>query len=86
MFDIKNVCHQTDHRELTHQVGVEKEERLQRESYERITLRSLDNNLHWQLEEYGEKPEAGELGHSLAKGAQVAKVQSHHLVHRGDYE
>ena len=41
MFDIKNVCHQTDHRELTHQVGVEKEERLQRESYERSTLHNV---------------------------------------------
>ena len=46
----------------------------------------IDNNLHGQLEEYGEKPEAGELGHSLAKVAQVAKVQSDHLVHHGDYD
>ena len=42
------------------------------------------NHLHWQLEENCEKPEPGKLGHSLAKVAQVAKVQSDHLVH-GDY-
>ena len=39
-----------------------------------------NDHLHGQLEENCEKPEAGKLWNSLAKVAQVAKVQSDHLV------
>ena len=49
----------------------------------RIEIMS-QNDLHWQLEENCEKPEPGKLGHSLAQVAQVAKVQSDHLLHNDD--